>query len=119
MAAAAFITGYVAMLLLWLLLMPAGWQWLGSFFSLVTALVAARWAWQQDARASHSAGRSAVLGAVLLGAIGFVAGFFGPMLFAPQANQGPLLGLLITGPGGVVLGGVLGFVYGLLRAERD
>ena len=34
----------------------------------------------------------------------FSAGFFGPMLLAPGANQGPMLGLFITGPLGVVAG---------------
>ena len=37
-------------------------------------------------------------GALVVGGIGFVGGFFGPMIFAPEANQGPLLGLFITGP---------------------
>lgn len=46
-----------------------------------------------------------------LGATGFVAGFFGPMIFNPQANQGPLLGLLITGPLGVAAGFALGLVF--------
>ena len=34
----------------------------------------------------------------VVGAIGFSGGFFGPMIFTPDANQGPLLGLFITGP---------------------
>jgi hypothetical protein len=41
---------------------------------------------------------------VQFGLIGFIPGFFGPMLFAPGANQGPLLGILITGPIGMVIG---------------
>lgn len=41
---------------------------------------------------------------VLLGITGFCAGFFGPIIYVPEANQGPLVGILITGPGGVVLG---------------
>ena len=43
--------------------------------------------------------------AVILGAIAFAVGFFGPLIWAPDANQGPLLGIFITGP--------LGFVFGL------
>ncbi len=43
--------------------------------------------------------------AVLFGAVGLAAGFFGPMLLAPDANQGPMLGIFITGP--------LGFLAGL------
>ncbi len=41
---------------------------------------------------------------LLLGAAGFAAGFFGPMIFDRDANQGPLVGILITGPAGVALG---------------
>lgn len=52
---------------------------------------------------------------LLLGLTGFTAGFFGPMLFAPEANQGPLVGILLSGPGGVVLGLVL---LGLCTAGR-
>jgi hypothetical protein len=45
-----------------------------------------------------------------LGAVGFVCGFFGPLVFAPDANQGPLLGIFITGPGGAALGALLGLI---------
>jgi len=41
---------------------------------------------------------------LILGAAGFAAGFFGPMLFVPDANQGPLVGILISGPAGFLLG---------------
>jgi hypothetical protein len=40
----------------------------------------------------------------ILGGAGFAAGFFGPLIFVPEANQGPLVGLLISGPLGAVLG---------------
>ena len=43
-----------------------------------------------------------------LGLLGFLAGFFGPLVLIPSANQGPLLGYLITGPAGVVAGAALG-----------
>jgi hypothetical protein len=56
----------------------------------------------------HPLVRGALLGAGWGGVIGFAGGFFGPMLLAPDANQGPMLGLFITGPGGVVLGGLAG-----------
>jgi len=54
---------------------------------------------------------SAFRGALIVGGIGFCAGFFGPMLFAPDANQGPLLGIFITGPLGALLGAIGGIVY--------
>lgn len=53
--------------------------------------------------------------ALTLGVIGFAAGFFGPMLLAPDANQGPLLGIFITGPLGVTLGAALGLVVAFVR----
>ncbi|MDH4109817.1 MAG: hypothetical protein OEY13_11885 [Gammaproteobacteria bacterium] len=43
-----------------------------------------------------------------LGAVGFVAGLLGPVLLNPEANLGPLLGIFITGPGGAILGAILG-----------
>ena len=47
----------------------------------------------------------------IVGAVGFCGGFFGPMIFTPEANQGPLLGLFITGPLGFVAGAIGGLTY--------
>ena len=57
----------------------------------------------------------ALLGGVVLGGIGFAAGFFGPILLSPESNQGPLLGIFITGPLGFVLGLLVGGLYGSRR----
>src|SRR5689334_15077008 len=53
--------------------------------------------------------------ALVLGATGFICGFFGPMLLSPDANQEPMLGLFITGPGGAIVGAVLGFIVRAVR----
>jgi hypothetical protein len=58
------------------------------------------------------------LGAGMLGAAGFCAGFFGPILLNPDANQGPLVGIFITGPGGAITGAILGAVLGAIGVER-
>jgi hypothetical protein len=60
----------------------------------------------------------ALLGGLILGGIGFVAGFFGPIIFRPEANQGPLLGIFVTGPLGFVLGAVVGALVSLFRSPR-
>jgi hypothetical protein len=59
--------------------------------------------------------RRAIGPALLVGGIGFAAGFFGPMVFAPGANQGPLLGIFITGP----LGFLGGLAWGVFRAATE
>ena len=61
--------------------------------------------------------RLALLGGLILGGIGFVAGFFGPILLSPGANQGPLLGIFVTGPLGFVAGTAAGWIYGRTRAD--
>jgi uncharacterized membrane protein len=60
-----------------------------------------------------------ICGGAILGFIGFAAGFFGPMIFAPEANQGPLTGIFVTGPLGVVVGGAAGFVVGCISVVRS
>lgn len=52
---------------------------------------------------------------VILGGAGFAAGFFGPLIFVPEANQGPLVGILISGPLGAVLGLALYGICALFR----
>jgi len=45
-----------------------------------------------------------------LGLLSFAVGFFGPLAWAPDANQGPLLGIFITGPLGFAAGALLGLL---------
>jgi hypothetical protein len=59
--------------------------------------------------------RSGCVGGLIVGSIGFLFGFIGPLVFRPEANQGPLLGILITGPLGMVAGFVGGLVVGMRR----
>jgi hypothetical protein len=61
--------------------------------------------------------KRALAPAIIAGGIGFVAGFFGPMILAPDANQGPLLGIFITGPGGFLLGLCYGIVREVVRRD--
>jgi hypothetical protein len=62
--------------------------------------------------------RGGCLGAVIVGSSGFLIGFVGPVIFTPEANQGPLLGIFITGPLGAVLGLVGGAVMGWRKGRR-
>jgi hypothetical protein len=55
---------------------------------------------------------------VVLGSTGFAAGFYGPLILRPDSNQGPLLGIFITGPLGAVLGAALGAILAAVRSWR-
>jgi hypothetical protein len=62
---------------------------------------------------------SIILWSVFLGSTGFAAGFFGPLILRPDANQGPLLGIFITGPLGAVVGVALGTILSAVRSWRS
>jgi len=87
--------------------------------SLAAAIWAARYVWRRTEHGSENGVLALTFGgAIIVGAVGFVGGFFGPMIWAPDANQGPLLGIFYTGPLGFVLGGGGGFLYALVRRRR-
>jgi 4-amino-4-deoxy-L-arabinose transferase-like glycosyltransferase len=65
--------------------------------------------------ASRRRMRFVVLGGFVLGGIGFAVGFFGPLVWAPEANQGPLLGIFFTGPLGFVVGAAAAWIYARVR----
>lgn len=113
-----FFGTYVLSALLFMLFLPLGGvAWLGNVLALIIAVFAARSAWLRTADPSRSALAFAGFGAAVLGSIGFALGFFGPMILAPGANQGPMLGIFITGPGGALMGAVLGLIYGARQAR--
>jgi len=62
-------------------------------------------------------GKTALHGGCLLGAIGFAGGFFGPMILMPDANQGPMFGIFISGPLGFVIGLVGGALVAAFRRD--
>src|SRR6266850_2079948 len=52
---------------------------------------------------------------VLLGAIGFGVGYYGPLELNPDASIGPLLGIFFTGPLWVAIGLIGGLLAGAFR----
>lgn len=87
--------------------------WLANSASLLSAAAAAFWVWRMVGDAGRRMLATALYWAVVVGALGFCGGFFGPMIFTPEANQGPLFGIFITGPLGFIVGGMAGLTYAL------
>jgi len=57
--------------------------------------------------------------ALIMGVSWLVLGYIGPIILAPSANQGPLLGIFITGPAGFLLGGLIGLGVGLVKQYNE
>ncbi len=93
--------------------------WIALVASWAVAIAVARYAWLRSASAGGGLVRSTMIGALVTGAVGFSAGFFGPIIFTPEANQGPLLGIFITGPLGLMLGGAGGAIHWFARGRHD
>jgi len=89
------------------------------FISFVVAVVAGGYAWLHAEGMPRHLAAYTLSGAALFGGIGFAAGYFLPLLLAGGANQGPLLGIFITGPAGILIGAIAGLVYARGRSGRE
>ncbi len=92
--------------------------WLPNIISLLVAGGVAFFLWKKTGSFSNGLASSILVGGIILGAIGFVGGFFGPLVFYPEANTGPLLGILYTGPIGFVVGLFAGGLYWFLKTKK-
>ncbi|MEK6736698.1 MAG: multidrug ABC transporter permease [Pseudomonadota bacterium] len=86
-------------------------SWQSTSFSLACAALAGWYAWKLVSGEKISVGASVISGALMLGSLCFIIGFLGPMAFVNDTSQGPLVGVFIAGPLGVILGAIGGYVY--------
>lgn len=93
---------------------------IAKIISLICSLAAGWFVWSgtSTVNTTNGLGKTIVIGAIVTGAIGFSAGFFGPIIFMPSANQGPLIGILFTGPLGFLLGGIGGLIYWVMKNKK-
>jgi hypothetical protein len=89
--------------------------WLDYAVTTAASVVVARFIWVNTKSRETGFAVTVALWALLTGAIAFLAGFYGPILLTPRANQGPMLGLFFTGPLGLVVGALAGAIYWLLH----
>jgi hypothetical protein len=91
--------------------------WLANIIAFCLSISIGLFMYRKMGRNDNRVLTYALKGAVLLGAIGFSIGFFGPIIFTPSSNQGPLLGIFITGPIGFLLGLIAGALYGKFKVS--
>jgi hypothetical protein len=89
-----------------------------NVLALLTGLAAAIAVWRGLGVADQGILATAATWAAIAGALGFCGGFFGPIVFTPEANQGPLLGIFITGPLGFFGGGLCGLIYAFIHRAQ-
>ena len=80
--------------------------------SMAAAAVVAQYTWRYKSWSPEGLVGCIIFGSVIMGGLGFSAGWFGPMIFDP-GSQGPLLGI-VTGPLGFLVGTVGGAFYWVL-----
>jgi hypothetical protein len=90
---------------------------LANIIALLLAGAVAVFLWKETASLSNGLASSILMGGIILGGIGFVGGFFGPIIFYPEVNLGPLIGIFYSGPIGFVVGLVAGGVYWLIKKK--
>lgn len=94
-------------------------RWIANAVSLLCALMVGGYVSGKLATAPNGAVTSTLLGALILGGIGFAAGFYGPLIFMPEAIQAPLFGIYVACPLGFLLGGTMGFLYWYIRSRKE
>ena len=85
--------------------------WLCIAFSSACALLAGWFTWKLVAGEKTNVTVAIISGALILGGLCFTIGFLGPMAFAKDTSQGPLIGIFIAAPVGVIMGAIGGYVY--------
>ncbi len=84
-------------------------DWISVALALFGAVLVAWYTWRLVSGEKMGTGISVLCGALMLGGLGFIIGFLGPMILAKDTSQGPLVGIFITGPLGVFLGAIGGY----------
>ncbi len=79
-----------------------------GLFESAVCILGGWFAWKGGSAGARSRLPRAFRFAFTIGGVSFLFGYCGPLMWAPQANQGPLLGIFVTGPIGFFVGLLLG-----------
>ena len=86
--------------------------------SALIAVIIGVFLWKKTGTTSNGLTKYIIMGGIIIGSIGFIIGFFGPIIFSPSSIQGPMLGIFITGPIGFLIGLVGGGIYWLIKVKN-
>ncbi|WP_295628797.1 multidrug ABC transporter permease [uncultured Nitrosomonas sp.] len=85
--------------------------WVSTTFSLICAILGAWFTWKLTSGGKMNTIIAVIGGALILGGLFFTASFLGPMVIAKDTSQGPMIGVFVAAPLGVILGGIGGYVH--------
>lgn len=86
--------------------------------SLILAIAIGVFVWKKTSTTIDSLASHILVGGIIVGAIGFISGFFGPIIFNWGGNQGPLFGIFFTGPLGFMIGLISGAIYWKIKRRK-
>ena len=92
-------------------------NWIAVATSLLIAIFVTCYVWMQSGSSQVSLFECVALGSLVTGTIGFSVGFFGPMLFTPQAKSGSHAGNFRYWTLGFMLGAMAGAMYWRVRSD--
>ena len=87
--------------------------------SLVSAMLAGWAAWKLVSGDVIHPVMAITSGALILGGLCFIIGFLGPMAIGKDTSQGPLVGIFIATPLGVIVGALAGYAYASRQKSVD
>ena len=62
--------------------------------------------------------RRVAVWSITFGLVSFLFGFLGPLYISPESPQGPLLGIVVSGPAGALVGCIAGAARSLYLARH-
>lgn len=86
-------------------------EWASAAIALSAAMLVGYYSWKLVNGDRIGTGMAVLCGALILGGFGFIIGFLGPMIVAKDTSQGPLAGIFIAVPVGVILGAIGGYIF--------
>ncbi|MFN3194537.1 MAG: hypothetical protein ACE364_01130 [Chlorobiota bacterium] len=87
--------------------------------SILIALIIGFIVWKNTGSIFNEMSKYIIIGGIIVGSIGFVLGFFIPLIFWPSNTYAPLMSIFIIGPIGFVIGLFGGGIYWRTKVKTN